>query len=81
MVSLVYSLQHMMGTSRPGDTALIATSSWNRKTKAYLVQLWGGSLFGVGWLVHFLEAVEEVLPRDEKPSIIDYFLPELHNIL
>lgn len=31
----------------------------------------------MGWLVHFLEAVVEVLPRDEKPYITDQFLPEL----
>ena len=34
----------------------------------------------MGWLVRFLEAVVEVLPRDKKPSIIDHFLSKLHNI-
>lgn len=81
MFSLAYGFQHIKGRLRSRVTVLIATSSQNRKkTKAYLVQPSVGSLFGVGWLVHFLEAVVEALQRNGKPSIIDYFLPKFHNL-
>lgn len=73
----LYRPWHVQGRLKSRATADCCYPPNTKQMETYRVQLWAGSLCGVGWLVHFWEAVVEVLQRHEKPSINDRFLCKL----